>query len=97
MLFLVWTNSSNFNCNTQTLVMSDSETNSKVLQNHQHVPSNHNTDQSKTLRTQCTGFCFKNKTQLTLSRKMTQIKKRKNGRPVLENLNYLVRFFPHQV
>ena len=57
--------------------MSDSETNSKVLQNHQHVPSNHNTDQSKTLRTQCTGFCFKNKTQLTLSRKMTQIKKKK--------------------
>ena len=50
---------------------------------------------SQKLRTQWTAFCFKNKTQVALSRQMTQVKK-KNDCPVLEKKDYLVRLFSHQ-
>ena len=48
---------------------------------------------SQKLRTQWTAFCFRNKTQLALSRQVTQIKKIKNGRPVLEKRLFSKTFF----
>ena len=64
----------------------------KGITKHQHLNSNHNTGQPKT-QNAIDSFLFSLKKQLALRRQMTQIKKRKNGWPVMEKILFSQIFF----
>ena len=68
--------------NTKSHLVLLERRNLKVLEEHQHVTSKHNTDQSKTQNTM-DNFPFKNKTQLqhVVGELRKYKKKEKNGRP----------------